>query len=56
MVSLRRRNAAARWRAGLTGSHMYSFSYDEGRALLTAVQQGYWSMADFRAFERDLRP
>jgi len=34
---------------------MHSLSYDEGRALLTAVQQGYWSMADFRAFERDFR-
>lgn len=32
---------------------MHSFSYDEGRALLTIVQQGYWSMADFREFERD---
>lgn len=32
---------------------MHSFSYDEGRALLTVVQQGYWSMADFRDFERD---
>jgi len=55
VVSFRQRNAAARWRAGLTGSHMHSLSYDEGRALLTAVQQGYWSMADFRAFERDFR-
>jgi hypothetical protein len=32
---------------------MHSFSYDEDRAVLTVVQQGYWSMADFRAFERD---
>jgi|EndMetStandDraft_4_1072995.scaffolds.fasta_scaffold273760_2 hypothetical protein len=32
---------------------MHSFSYDEGSALLTIVQQGYWSMADFRDYERD---
>lgn len=32
---------------------MHSFSYDEDRALLTVVQQGYWSMADFRSYERE---
>jgi hypothetical protein len=32
---------------------MHSFSYDESQALLTVVQQGYWSIADFRAFEHD---
>lgn len=32
---------------------MFSFSYDPGRALLTVVQKGYWSMAEFRDFERN---
>ena len=32
---------------------MYSFSYDAGQNLLTVVQQGYWSMDEFRAYERD---
>jgi hypothetical protein len=32
---------------------MYSFSYDEGRTLLTVVQAGYWSIEEFREFERE---
>jgi len=32
---------------------MFSFSYDPGRVLLTIVQQGYWSMAEFRDYERE---
>ncbi len=32
---------------------MFSFSYDPGRALLTVVQKGYWTIAEFRDFERE---
>ena len=32
---------------------MFSFSYDPGRILLTVVQRDYWSMTDFRAYERE---
>jgi hypothetical protein len=32
---------------------MYSFSYDEKQVLLTVVQAGYWSMDEFRTFERE---
>jgi len=31
----------------------YSFAYDEGRALLTVTQRGYWSIETFRAYERE---
>ena len=29
----------------------YQFSYDEGRKLVTIVQNGYWSMETFQAFK-----
>ena len=32
---------------------MHSFSYDAERNLLTVVQKDYWSMDEFRAYERD---
>jgi len=31
----------------------YQFSYDEDRALMTIVQNGYWSMETFHAFEAE---
>lgn len=31
---------------------MFSFSYVATRALLTVVQQGYWSIEEFRDYER----
>ncbi|WP_340264738.1 hypothetical protein [Sphingobium mellinum] len=31
---------------------MFSFSYDAGRVLLTVVQQGYWTIDEFRDYER----
>ena len=32
---------------------MFSFSYDAARNLLSVVQQGYWAMEDFHAYERE---
>lgn len=32
---------------------MFQFSYDPDRILMTVVQQGFWSLADFRAFEAE---
>jgi hypothetical protein len=31
----------------------YQFSYDEDRTLMTIVQNGYWSMETFHAFEAE---
>jgi hypothetical protein len=32
---------------------MFSFSFDSERSLLSVVQQGYWSMDEFRAYEAE---
>lgn len=32
---------------------MFDFSYDPDENLIRLVQQGYWSLADFRAFESE---
>lgn len=32
---------------------MYQFSYDPDRALLSIVQEGYWSMPEYLAYELD---
>lgn len=32
---------------------MFQFSYDPDRILMNVVQRGFWSLADFRAFEAE---
>jgi hypothetical protein len=32
---------------------MFDFSYDPGENLMSLVQSGYWSLADFRRFETE---
>lgn len=34
---------------------MFSFSYDPRRVLLSIVQQGYWTVEEFRDYEREFR-
>lgn len=34
---------------------MFSFSYDPNRTLLSIVQQGYWTVEEFRDYERQFR-